>query len=291
MIKENLLDFIMYHDKWHSNSQKNRKIYKYNTNDDLIEEIFKRIGISNGTFVEFGAWDGIHLSNTRLLFENGWKGLLIEPNNSRFYDLKNNYLHTNVAVDNSFLNLNDCLFDDVYEKHFDNEIDFCSIDIDGLDLEIFETFKRNMPKVICIEGGQVLHPLENRVPQSVASKNVQHSLKVMSDVFDQKGYKLLCSYQDSIFIKKEYYNLFNVEENIIKNYIDGLICLPRIPYILNLLEEVKYQNEIIDIALEGVPSSVTEYVKKGNSNHKKAWIDNFYPTIKNNLLKYRETIK
>ena len=77
----------------------------------------------------------------------------------------------------------------------------------------------------------------------------------------------------------------------LKNYIDGLICLPRIPYILNLLEEVKYKNEIIEIALEGVPRSITDYVRKGTSEHKKAWIDNFYPIIKENLLKYRQTIK
>ena len=68
-----------------------------------------------------------------------------------------------------------------------------------------------------------------------------------------------------------------------KNYIDGLICLPRIPYILNLLEEVKYKNEIIEIALEGVPRSITDYVRRGTSEHKKAWIDNFYPIIKENI--------
>ena len=291
MTKENLLDYVMHHEKWHSSAQKNRKQYKYNTNDDLISEIFSRLKIKNGMFVEFGAWDGIHLSNTKLLFDNGWTGLLIEPDKNRFSKLQSNYLNSSVAVDNSFLNLKDCLFDDVYEKHFNDQIDFCSIDIDGLDLEIFETFKGNMPKVICIEGGQVLHPLEDRVPMEVASKNIQHSLKVMKEVFEKKGYKLLCSYQDSIFIKKEFFHLFDVEENTIKNYIDGLICLPRIPYILNLLEETKYNNEIIDIALQGIPVKITDFVRRSNTKHKKAWIDSYYPLIKKNLLKFRETIK
>ena len=284
MSKENMLDFIMYHEKWHSLAQKDRKKYKYNTNDSLIAEIFNRLKIKNGVFVEFGAWDGIHLSNTKSLFDNGWTGLLIEPDNERFLKLKSNYSNSSVSVDNSFLNLKDCFFDDVYEKYFNEEIDFCSIDIDGLDLEIFETFQRNMPKVICIEGGQVLHPLENRVPMEVASKNIQHSLKVMKQVFEEKGYKLLCSYQDSIFIKKEYFHLFNVEENTIKNYIDGLICLPRIPYILNLLEKTKYNNEIIDIALQDVPDKITEIARRSNTKYKKAWVDSYYPIIKKNLL-------
>jgi hypothetical protein len=136
MSKENMLDFIMYHEKWHSLAQKDRKKYKYNTNDSLIAEIFNRLKIKNGVFVEFGAWDGIHLSNTKSLFDNGWTGLLIEPDNERFLKLKSNYSNSSVSVDNSFLNLKDCFFDDVYEKYFNEEIDFCSIDIDGLDLEL-----------------------------------------------------------------------------------------------------------------------------------------------------------
>ena len=32
-------------------------------NDGIIAEIFRRLGRSTGTFVEFGAWDGVHLSN------------------------------------------------------------------------------------------------------------------------------------------------------------------------------------------------------------------------------------
>ena len=51
------------------------------------------------------------------------------------------------------MNLSDCLFDDVYNSHLSDDIDFCSIDIDGLDLEtgeyIFETVQTsNGPKQV-----------------------------------------------------------------------------------------------------------------------------------------------
>ena len=50
----------------------NLKKYKYNTysqngEDGILEEVFKRLGLDEFNkfwVVEFGAWDGKHLSNT-----------------------------------------------------------------------------------------------------------------------------------------------------------------------------------------------------------------------------------
>ena len=141
MKTENLLDFVGYHKKWHATVQNKRKEYEYNQNDYIIEEIFKRIGVKNGFFVEFGAWDGIFGSNTRRLFNNGWSGILIEPNKDRFQDLEKNYENNdNVITINSFINpTGDLSFDNVVHEHVNEGIDFCSIDIDGLDLEVFES--------------------------------------------------------------------------------------------------------------------------------------------------------
>ena len=38
-IKENLLDFVGYHKKWHGNVQDFRQPYKFNQNDYLIKMI------------------------------------------------------------------------------------------------------------------------------------------------------------------------------------------------------------------------------------------------------------
>lgn len=59
--------------------------------DGVIGYLLGLAGISEGYFVEFGAWDGKHLSNSALLAEKGWAGCFIEGDVVRFQDLLTNY--------------------------------------------------------------------------------------------------------------------------------------------------------------------------------------------------------
>ena len=284
-MSENLLDLLGYHKKWHALTQRHRRRFEYSINDYIIQEIFNRLEIEEGTFVEFGAWDGLVLSNTRFLFKNGWGGLLIEGDEDKAKELHRNYTgHPEVKTVNSFVDTKDNLIDDIFEKHLDKNIDFCSIDIDGLDLEIFKTFKVNMPKVVCIEGGQVLHPYHEEVESEIASKNVQQSLSVLRNVFRSKGYELLCSYQDCFFIKREYSNLFQMEEDLTVHYKRGLLALPRLPYIRNVLKEVGLKNKIIDHCLEGILNEGETL----SGAQKPNWINKNYSTIKEKIESYEE---
>ena len=56
--------------------------------DGILQEIFKKLNLKKGFFCEFGAWDGIYLSNCRKLVEEGWAGVFIEGNEKRFKDLQ-----------------------------------------------------------------------------------------------------------------------------------------------------------------------------------------------------------
>jgi hypothetical protein len=290
---ENLLDFIGYHDKWHGTVQNSRTPYDYNQNDHLIREIFRRMGIKEGVCVEFGAWDGLYNSNTKNLIDEGWYSVQIEPHDGKYQELCRTYgNHDRVICLNKFINTSDSLFDDVVSPPIiphDRHIDFCSVDIDGLDVEVFETFEKNLPSVVCIEGGQMLHPLHPRVPPKIAQNNIQQSLTTMNEVFLRKGYRVVCSYQDSFFVKEEFYHLFDVSENVLNLYLDGLEAFPKIPWIQKKLEEVGLSNAILDAIAAPLSAPILEFVKRrGTKAHKMAWVDQNYDSILSTITSLRE---
>src|SRR5919204_6377034 len=53
------------------------KLYSQNDEDGIIQEIFRRIGSTDRTFVEFGVETGVECNTAKLLVE-GWRGLWIE---------------------------------------------------------------------------------------------------------------------------------------------------------------------------------------------------------------------
>ena len=224
-------------------------------NDGIIGYIFDRLNIKDGTFVEFGAWDGVKNSNCKGLFEDGWQGIFIESDKDKYKELKNNYKkHTSkiTCLNKKIGNSREQLFDEIVGPIFNGQnIDFCSIDIDGRDLEIFETFEEYLPTVVVIEGGQMLHPLHKRISNSIAKKNIQQSLKVFIESFEKKGYRILCTYQDSFFIKEEFYHLFDVSSDLISLYFDGLRGIyRRMPFIQKYTGKVGLRNEIVDYVLD-----------------------------------------
>ena len=208
---------------------------------------------------------------------SGWGGILIEPDDQKFSNLQNNYRDTESVITlKSFIDLKDNLFDDVVGKHIIDKINFCSIDIDGLDLEVFETIKTHLPDVVCIEGGQMLNPIrKSRLPADVAKHNIQQSLYVMNEIFQSRGYKLLCTYQDSFFIKEEYYHLFNVKEDIFELYLDGILSYPRLPWIQQQLNSVGLKNELLEIIYRKVPLCSA----RASEQEKIRWADEQYSAI------------
>ena len=89
------------------NVDKNSLLFFYGNNyseagqDGIIQETLYRLKIKSGYFVEFGGWDGIHISNCRNLFEKGFKGIFIEKNKKKFKECLLNY------PDNEIIAIND----------------------------------------------------------------------------------------------------------------------------------------------------------------------------------------
>jgi hypothetical protein len=55
------------------------QVYSQNGEDGLIAEIFRRVGKRDIYFVEIGVENG-QQTNTRLLLEQGWRGIWIDSN-------------------------------------------------------------------------------------------------------------------------------------------------------------------------------------------------------------------
>lgn len=189
-------------------------VYSQYGEDGIIEEIFKRLGVKKGFFVEFGAHDGIYLSNTRYLWENGWHGAMIEADAERFSNLQKNYSQIpEVLTIHSFVSWKkekgSVLFDEIREKYFpEQEIDFLSIDIDGCDFYILKSLKCR-PKVICIENGLKWHPLlDKEAPESMAKNNLHQPIHIVIEYARKIGYEPLCSTINLFLVKREFYHLF-----------------------------------------------------------------------------------
>jgi hypothetical protein len=140
--------------------------YSQNGEDGIINEILNRLEwetLSNWV-VEFGAWDGKHLSNTFALVENkGFKAVFIEGDSAKYQDL--------LKTAQEFQGINPvCEMvsnDQGKENSLDNllnrtdipvDFDVLSIDIDTFDLDIWESFTKYHPKVVIIEINSGIMP-------------------------------------------------------------------------------------------------------------------------------------
>jgi hypothetical protein len=205
--------------------------------DGIIEEIFKRIGIENGFYVEFGAGDGVWISNTYSLFKKGWKGFLIEADTSKKYELRKNFPEgCGVNFCNEFVtwkkeDKRGRLFDEIAQKYFPfKEIDFLSIDIDSGDLYILKSLKRR-PKVICIECGMGWHPLQKKeAPESVALNLAnQNPIEAHVQIAKQMGYTPVTYNVINLFlVRDDYAYLFSeITNDTVSLYKDSFRLLAK----------------------------------------------------------------
>jgi len=65
------------------------KYYSQSDEDGVIFEFFR--GKPKGRFLDIGCHDGIHLSNVRRLYEEGWSGVMVEAAAGPFRSLMANY--------------------------------------------------------------------------------------------------------------------------------------------------------------------------------------------------------
>lgn len=155
-----------------------RNIYSQNGEDGIIEEIFRRLKITNGKACEFGASDGYWLSNTRKLMDEGWYCVQLEASNGQYVTEGN----VNELVPQA--------------------LDFLSIDIDGNDYAVWKVYT-GKAKVVCIEINSSKDPdADSFTPQDGANYSI------MLKLAKAKGYELLCHTGNLLFVQRKYKKLF-----------------------------------------------------------------------------------
>ncbi|CAK4734345.1 hypothetical protein AeMF1_004970 [Aphanomyces euteiches] len=194
--------------------------------DGVIGKVFEVIGAQDGKesrdrwCVEFGAWDGKHLSNTwKLLHEENWHGVLIEADKDRCSRMQQMYInHPHVACINAFVTFEgEQSLERILEReHVPRDLDLISIDVDGADYHIWDSLRAIEPKVVVIEFNPTIP--NNVVYIQDKDMSVYHgsSLAALIELGKTKGYELVSTTTfNGVFVKQEYYPLFGMSDNSI----------------------------------------------------------------------------
>jgi len=189
--------------------------------DGVIAEIFKRIGVSNKFCVEFGAWDGVHLSNVWNLWHNSnWNALLVEGDSQKYKELitsiqdfpkvKSLLAYIMDEGENSL--------DTILQKQvFPNIFDLLSIDIDGNDFYIFKGLNKFTPRVVLVEYNPTIPPMLEAVqkPGEYFGSSALSILKLAHN----KGYKLAhMTDTNMILIHESAYDKIGFEEPSLEQF-------------------------------------------------------------------------
>jgi hypothetical protein len=173
--------------------------------DGVTAEILRRIGAREQTCIEFGAWDGLHLSNTAHLWKAlGWQALLIEGHPDRYRELVANTRPfprvttlcrmVTPAGPGSLEHL-------LTESGFPRDIDVLSIDIDGDEIYVLEGLTHIRPRLIVIEFNPTI-PAHLEVRQQ-RGEYFGASALAIAKVARGKGYRLAHATQVNLFFVHE----------------------------------------------------------------------------------------
>jgi len=191
--------------------------YTQNEEEKYIVESLS--SIQNGRFLDIGAHDGITFSSTRKLYDDGWSGIYVEPSpdvlpslyknagsnctvlpvaigtsngTMDFYssgvDMVGSLSSSHVKLWESCVKFEKTVVDvitvDELEKQIGSQFDFIGIDVEGINLDVFNQFDWNKwnPKCVCVE--------------------YESHKDYMTDIMNKAGYELIyTSSENLVFFK------------------------------------------------------------------------------------------
>jgi hypothetical protein len=218
-----------------------KNIFTQNGEDGIIEKIFFDLKITEGNVIEFGAWDGIYLSNVYRLWKyKGFNSLLIEGDSEsakKLMEQTSNYknvesIEAYVSPVRSNINSLDSIISKSKFDFNDDNFNLLSIDIDGLDYRVWDSLKNYNPKIVICETNWKYG--ENDIEDENGC-----SLKKLTKLAKSKGYELVCHNLNGIYVRRDLFNILNIKNDIKDLYldIDNIIMLQKLDEEGNLTSE------------------------------------------------------
>ena len=180
-------------------------VYSQFGEDGIIQKIFETIGTQSKVCIEFGAWDGLYLSNTAILWAHqGWKGVLIESDENRFNQMADNTKNYDCLIMNEKVGIGPSnSLEAILKKHaFNAPIDLLSIDIDNDDYYIFDSLVDLKPRVIICEYNPTM-PAHLDIYPEYGKNEMGCSVSALMRVGKEKGYSLIAITDCNCFFVKD----------------------------------------------------------------------------------------
>lgn len=194
-----------------------KNIYSQNGEDGIIEELLKRLNIENGWVCEFGAWDGIHLSNTFNLLKNkNFNAVFIEGDSNKYNDLLTTVeKFPNIIPIQAYVDHNDTynsLDNLLKQTNIPNDFDILSIDIDSYDYQVWKSLIVYKPKIVIIEINSSVKVDDSNWIHT-PNKYQGTGFKPTYDLAIEKGYKFILHTGNMFFIRSELFDKLNINYN------------------------------------------------------------------------------
>lgn len=190
------------------------RVFSQNGEDGVLAEIFRRIGTTNQTFVEFGCGNGIE-NNSVYLLHRDWSGLWIDGDRRLVSRISRSHTRFTergaLRLAEAFVTAEN--IEAIFAAHdVAEEPDLLSIDIDGNDYWVWEAIERYRPRVVVVEYNALWPPdaqwVQAYAPDRPWDGTSHHgaSLASLAALGEKKGYRLVhcdLSGVNAFFVRNE----------------------------------------------------------------------------------------
>ncbi len=135
-----------------------QSVFSQNGEDGIIQEIFRRIGTRHRFFVEFGVETGIECNCARLVREENWSGVFLEPVPELCARLQENYRAWPAVRCQQTAVTSRNIEALLAAQRVPRDLDLLSIDIDGNDYWVWQAIRRWRPRLVVIEYNAIFPP-------------------------------------------------------------------------------------------------------------------------------------